>query len=537
MKKYQVLCLFVVLSLLVPPLVGFAAYNDFTTDGSFTISFSGTDDETVTMDSGAALESLVINALSLDLTLAVGSTTTIRSPKKRVFAVSGFAGETTFTCDSAESTLVIQSLAASHSGTVTPLLEGDCAHQTPSSAGGGGGASTPTPAPTVVTPTNPSITINSGATITRVRAVTLALGATNASEVMVSESSNFTSGSWMAYATSTSFTLSEGLGHKTVYVKFKSSTGGVSTVASDTIQLVADLPAVAAQPVTPATGGKVSVSDNSATVDFPANAVSANTTVSITPTTNYTAPATTQGVAGSKAFEFKAEASGVEVKNFSKNITLTFKYSNTDISGLKESTLKIHYWDETNSKWVLVGGIVDAANNTVTVNVNHFTLYTVIGEKETGVGDLIKLECTASNKSICSAVYFLAKNGKRYVFPNDKIFFSWYNDFSTVKIVTPEQMASYTIGGNVTYRPGVRMVKITSDPKVYAVEKGGKLRWVKTEAAAVAIYGSNWNKMIDDLSDAFFVNYTMGNEIATANDYNKNTATNAASDINTDKSL
>jgi|GEM_PF-1422392 len=111
------------------------------------------------------------------------------------------------------------------------------------------------------------------------------------------------------------------------------------------------------------------------------------------------------------------------------------------------------------------------------------------------------------------AVYYCGKDGKRYVFVNDKAYFSWYLDFSGVQIVSADTLASITIGGNITYRPGVRMIKIQSDPKVYAIARGGTLRWVQTEAIAARLYGANWNTMIDDVSDAFFVNYVSGSPI------------------------
>ncbi|MEI7741729.1 MAG: hypothetical protein WCJ29_04450, partial [bacterium] len=120
--------------------------------------------------------------------------------------------------------------------------------------------------------------------------------------------------------------------------------------------------------------------------------------------------------------------------------------------------------------------------------------------------------CTSGTliKGSTSAVYYCGANGKRYVFPNAAIFKSWYNDFSGVITLSDVALGGITIGGNVTYRPGKRMVKIQSDPKVYAIAKGGLLRPIADEATARALYGANWNKMIDDVSDAFFVNYTMG---------------------------
>lgn len=140
-------------------------------------------------------------------------------------------------------------------------------------------------------------------------------------------------------------------------------------------------------------------------------------------------------------------------------------------------------------------------------------------------------------KGSLPAVYYVGADGKRYVFPNDKTYFTWYADFSGVNTITDAQLAAYPIGGNATYRPGTRLVKIQSDPKVYAVDAHGVLRWVKTEAAAVALFGSNWNKQVDDLSDSFFVNYTVGADINSASDFSPSAVAAAAASINDDKNL
>lgn len=127
--------------------------------------------------------------------------------------------------------------------------------------------------------------------------------------------------------------------------------------------------------------------------------------------------------------------------------------------------------------------------------------------------------CTAGTRiklATSKAVYYCGADGKRYVFPNDKVYYSWYPDFSGVTTVTPEVMASLQLGGNVTYRPGVRMVKITTDPKVYAVDRKGTLRWVMTSEIASAMYGTAWAKKVDDLSDAFFIDYRVGEPITRA---------------------
>lgn len=117
-----------------------------------------------------------------------------------------------------------------------------------------------------------------------------------------------------------------------------------------------------------------------------------------------------------------------------------------------------------------------------------------------------------------SAVYYFGADGFRYVFPNDKTYFTWYTDFSTVKWLSDADLGKIQIGGNVTYKPGVKMIKINTDPKTYAVDAGGTLRWVDSETTAKALYGANWNKMIDDMPDGFFGNYTRGEDLSTSSD-------------------
>ncbi len=123
-----------------------------------------------------------------------------------------------------------------------------------------------------------------------------------------------------------------------------------------------------------------------------------------------------------------------------------------------------------------------------------------------GSGDLIK----ASGP----AVYYYAMDGKRYVFPNETTFKSWFVDFSSVKTITDAELAAIQIGGNVTLRSGTKLVKITTDPKTYAVTQGGVLHWIQSEAIAKALYGDNWAQRVVDVSDAFFVNYTVGSSVS-----------------------
>lgn len=131
--------------------------------------------------------------------------------------------------------------------------------------------------------------------------------------------------------------------------------------------------------------------------------------------------------------------------------------------------------------------------------------------------DSDKSECVAGLRikaKTSAAVYFCGADGKRHAFPNQKIHDSWYaGDFAGVYEVQDSVLARIALGRNVTYRPGVRMVKVTTDPKVYAVDANGTLRWIKTEAAAARLYGADWNQKIDDLPDAFFFDYVIGEPV------------------------
>jgi hypothetical protein len=122
------------------------------------------------------------------------------------------------------------------------------------------------------------------------------------------------------------------------------------------------------------------------------------------------------------------------------------------------------------------------------------------------IGNLVKIDGN-------TAVYYIGADHKRHAFPNQKVYESYYADFSQVKTVSADDLASVGLGANMKLRAGTWLMKITSDPKVYAVEPNGTLRWVKTETVAKSLYGENWNKKIIDIGVALFSDYTVGNPI------------------------
>jgi len=141
--------------------------------------------------------------------------------------------------------------------------------------------------------------------------------------------------------------------------------------------------------------------------------------------------------------------------------------------------------------------------------------------EELDTGSLIKLpDDQDPNTQIDSTVYYYANDGQRYVFPNEKCYFTWYLDYSELQIVNAVTLAQIPLGGNITYKPGVKLIKFPSDPKVYAVARHGTLRWVTTEQLARTMYGNDWYvNDLDDVSEAFYINYQFGEDIDQEGDY------------------
>ena len=107
--------------------------------------------------------------------------------------------------------------------------------------GGGGGGAVINTNPPILPKQNTdekknAITINAGAKETVSQTVIVTLSATNATEMALSNMADFNGSSYVPYATSASWTLTEGNGEKTVYIKFRSKEGGTINT-SDTIIL------------------------------------------------------------------------------------------------------------------------------------------------------------------------------------------------------------------------------------------------------------------------------------------------------------
>ena len=89
------------------------------------------------------------------------------------------------------------------------------------------------------TPPAGSVRINSGDMYAESRSVTLHLGGTDegtgVGSLMASNYTDFPDAVWIAYSPTLNWTLTEGVGNKTVYVKYRDRAGNVSSVISDDI--------------------------------------------------------------------------------------------------------------------------------------------------------------------------------------------------------------------------------------------------------------------------------------------------------------
>lgn len=116
------------------------------------------------------------------------------------------------------------------------------------------------------------------------------------------------------------------------------------------------------------------------------------------------------------------------------------------------------------------------------------------------------------------AIYYYGQDLNRHVFPNENTFNAWFTaeDLNLVKTIPDEQLAIIGVGKNVTIRPGTYLVKITTNPKVYAITNCAQLHWIESEAIIAALYGPNWASKIVDVPDTLWSDYTVGTSITTS---------------------
>ncbi|HCC83221.1 TPA: hypothetical protein DEP96_00025 [Candidatus Uhrbacteria bacterium] len=114
-------------------------------------------------------------------------------------------------------------------------------------------------------------------------------------------------------------------------------------------------------------------------------------------------------------------------------------------------------------------------------------------------------------------VYLVDEIGQRHPFINEQIFFTWADSFDVIQTVSDATLATLPLSFPLPPKPGVVLVKLQTDPHVYAVALDSSynafLHEITTEEIAAQLLGTNWNDYIIDLPPTLFHYFDQGNDL------------------------
>jgi len=111
-------------------------------------------------------------------------------------------------------------------------------------------------------------------------------------------------------------------------------------------------------------------------------------------------------------------------------------------------------------------------------------------------------------------VYYLDQENIRHIFPTASVYNTWYDNFDDVKELNKDEIIKYSLGKNITVRPGVTILTFENDKNIYGVEPGGIIRPFMNREVINDIYGDHWFEKVVSLPDVFFDNYFLGEKIS-----------------------
>lgn len=178
----------------------------------------------------------------------------------------------------------------------------------------------------------------------------------------------------------------------------------------------------------------------------------------------------------------------------------------------------------TTTAWTLLNGIGqktvyaqfrNSRGTSAVVNDSiNYTTGQVLGDRDCSntAGTLIAKKNTKD-----AAVYYIAADCKKYVFPDPKTYYTWYENFNTVRKVEVSELDLYPNGGVIAYRPGTKLVTHPETQKVYTVEANGALRYIPNSDTARNLYGDKWTSLVQDvIVGYFFTSYNSDGEVMDA---------------------
>lgn len=128
------------------------------------------------------------------------------------------------------------------------------------------------------------------------------------------------------------------------------------------------------------------------------------------------------------------------------------------------------------------------------------------------VGDVV-------TSDVASSVYYISQPGERRPFINEAAYFTHFDSFDAIETVENDVFSDFALTGLMLPKAGVVLVKIQSDPRVYALEENPsdafapRLREIATEEIAVQMYGENWADFVIDIEPTFFTRFAKGDII------------------------
>jgi hypothetical protein len=297
---------------------------------------------------------------------------------------------------------------------------------------------------------------------------------------------------------------------------------------------------------TAALGGNTTVTASdgvTAKVNVPAAAVSVDTTFTVAPTAKtassvaaqISAVPSGQQVVGANIYKYDATAAGTSVTSFASAVTLTFTYTDAQVTGLALSSLKVHKYTATGA-WVALATTVNTTTKTITATTTSFSYFAIFGSATVGEtpvvapaptavslvdvkgsaivdGDLIK---TATSFDIYIVKLKNNKKFKRLIL-NPAIFNSYgHLSWSKVKTVSQAVQDAYT---ESTLVIEVNPDGSVFDPKVYSVTSAlnadvGVKHWVNMTAAKFEASGRDWDSIYHiNHTEAGKNFYPLGSEI------------------------
>jgi hypothetical protein len=135
--------------------------------------------------------------------------------------------------------------------------------------------------------------------------------------------------------------------------------------------------------VYPESGGVITTTVGvTATINFPPGAVSEPITVTVGLAARQPAPVGFSFLG--QVFYIEAlDAFGQPVTSFSQPFTITIHYSESDVVGIDEASMKLYYWDANTQSWEeVLNSMVDPDANTLTAWLDHLTTFGVLGNPQ-----------------------------------------------------------------------------------------------------------------------------------------------------------